>query len=150
MVINLGSQSRNYDVTAEVAEAYSNSTSWTDLADVYTPFTALSVTVECSGKTPILITLFPSSKSGSAGGEFFISGGAGGGNAQLRIYKDGATELMRITDIANGGGWHTPGVISVYDLTPAAGSHTYKVQGISTSGSYYYRIVTCKLLAVEL
>lgn len=113
--------------------------SWTNNTSLWTDVTNLSVTITTSGR-PVLITI-PSNNNGF--GKFWSTGSEG----QLRILRDGAGFVGCGMPALNSG--VACGSVSIVD-TPAAGSHTYKVQMKCPSSTDSVNISYANLQVTEL
>jgi len=132
----LSKQKTNYALSSS-----SDDYSYADAAGGYVDVTNLSVTIQLSGKAPVLLLLVSNNTYTRI---------HGGGGTFIKIYDSGDSSIKSEGIVGAGANEYSPSGIVGFDPTPSAGSHTYKVAADSRSGSGTYYVYYVKLLAIEL
>lgn len=122
-------------------------------ATSYTDFSGATVTITSNGGR-IMILLVAQQTPGTSSISVTKTTGSGGANGTLRCLRDGSTEMGRIgfnpidSTVPLSQTWNS-GQVVFWDQ-PAAGTYTYKLQGICLDTDTDFLLARCHLVAVEL
>lgn len=131
----------------------SSSGSFTTTSASLVDVTNLSVTAVSTGR-PMFVGMVPDGTGGAAMVSATLSVAAVAVSGNLDILEDAVTFIGPFS-LSHAGAsatlaayWPCPAYQVIY--TPAAGSHTYKVQASRTSANLTVAVSNCKLVAYEL